>query len=190
MIDGAKMVVSSGEVRTRSSASALERKNRVRWKLVAPRALKKTNRSNPGLLGRRDQAMGAERGDLLDPPRRLVAHRGGEVDDGVDAANGVAQAARVAEVGERELDPHPLGTEAPRVADQAADLVSFLEQHRQQRRAHDAGPSGEQNHRREPYPRPAGAILSRVPGPYNVALRRSGRGAAPLRSIEREGTET
>ncbi len=47
MIDGAKIVVSSGERATRSSASALDRKKRVRWNVVAPRALKKTNRSTP-----------------------------------------------------------------------------------------------------------------------------------------------
>ena len=188
MIDGAKMVVSSEERRTRSSASAFERKKRVRWKLVAPRALKKTKRSHARALGRREQAMGAECGDLLDAPRRLIAHGGREMDHGVDAADRMAQAPRIAEVGERELHAHALGPEATWIADQAADLVALVEQHRQHGRAHDAGPSGEQNHRRKPYPRLAGPSSAAPGGPYNVALCRSAPGTAAPRAIEREGT--
>ena len=103
-----------------------------------------------GLLGRPQQPVGAERGHLLDPPRRLVADRRRQVDHGVGAADRVAQAPRVAEVGERELHADPLGPEPPRIADQAADLVARVEQHRQQRRAHHPRPSGEQDHRASP----------------------------------------
>ena len=47
MIEGARTTVSSSEAATRCSASALARKKRVRWKLVAPRALEKTKRLTP-----------------------------------------------------------------------------------------------------------------------------------------------
>ena len=53
-------------------------------------------------------------------PRGLVADGGGEVHDGVDAAQGVAERRRVGEVAQRDLDAHAVGAEAPRVADEAA----------------------------------------------------------------------
>ncbi len=152
MIEGARIVVSIVEPATRSSASAFARKKRVRWKLVAPSALKKTNRLDARLLGRAQQPVRAERGHLLDAARRLIANRGGQVDHRVGAADGVAEAARIAEIGERELHANPLRTESARIANQAADLVARVEQPGQQRGAHDAGPSGEQDHPRNPTP--------------------------------------
>ena len=46
---------------------------------------------------------------------------GGEVHDGADAAQGVAERRRVGEVAEGDLDAHALGPEPARVAHQAAD---------------------------------------------------------------------
>ena len=50
------------------------------------------------------------------------------MDHRVGAAHRVAQPARVAEVGERELDPDPVRPEPLRIADQAAHLVALGEQ--------------------------------------------------------------
>ena len=56
-IEGAKTVVVSGDSRTACSASAFERKKRVRWNPVAPIAEKKTKRDTPALSASRSRRM-------------------------------------------------------------------------------------------------------------------------------------
>ena len=144
------MVVSSGEERTRSSASAFERKKRVRWKLVAPRALKKTNRRTPACsaaASRRWVPSAVISSTFRGGWSRIAAARWMTVSTPRTAFRSPRG---IAEVGERELDADALGPEPPRIADEAADLVALVQQHRQQCRAHDTGPSGQQNHRRQP----------------------------------------
>ena len=109
---------------TARSASAFVRCTRERWCGEAPSGDRKTKRSTPGGLGGAQQAPGGDAVDLLDRRLRLVALRGGEVDDGLDAAQGVAEGRRVAEVAERDLHPHALRAEPPRVAHQAADRLA------------------------------------------------------------------
>ena len=114
----------------------MARKKRVRWNSVAPSAEKKTKRPTADALGGAQQAGGREPVELLDPGPGLVADRGGEMDDGVDAAQRLASDPRVAEFDQvAERDPHldPQAAELARVADQHADLVAALEQLRQQR---------------------------------------------------------
>ena len=69
------------------------------------------------------------------PPRRLVADRRRQVDDGVDAAQALAHRVRVgeiAEVPERDLHVDPPRPQPARVPDQAADVLAALQQQRQQ----------------------------------------------------------
>ena len=83
-------------------------------------------------------------------PRGLVAHRAGEVDDGADAAQRVAEGGRIGEVAERDLHPDPLGPEPARVAHEAAHRLAARGQAAQQRRADRPGGAGEQEHGAEP----------------------------------------
>ncbi len=150
---------------TACSARAFDRKKRVRWKLVAPIAEKKTKRSDPGALGGAQQAGGAEAVHLLEPARRLVADRRAEVDDGLDPAHRVPEAVRVAEVGERDLYVDPLGAEPARIAHERANGVPALEQLGDERRTDDAGCPRDQDHRwRHPTrpPPPAGSDARRA----------------------------
>ena len=68
------------------------------------------------------------------------------MDDRVDAAQGVAERGRVGQVAERDLHAHALGAQSPRVAHQAAHLLAFGDQAAQQRRAHQAGRAGKEQH--------------------------------------------
>ena len=62
------------------------------------------------------------------------------------AAQGVAKRRRVGEVAERDLHPHALGAQSPRVAHEAAYLGALGEQPAQQGRADQAGRTGQQQH--------------------------------------------
>ena len=86
------------------------------WALIAE---KKTKRSTPARSAARTQAQRGHRVQLLDRAARLVADRGGQVHDGVHAAQRVAERRRVGQVAQRDLDPHALVAEAARVAHQA-----------------------------------------------------------------------
>ena len=79
---------------------------------------------DPGVLGGPHHPPGRDAVELLDRRVRLVAERGGEVDDGAHAAQRVAEGARVGQVAERDLHADPLGAEAARVADEAADRLA------------------------------------------------------------------
>ena len=77
-MDGAKTVVLRGESSTARSAIALERKKRVRWKVVAFIALKKTNRFAPALSADRSRRRVARPFSSSIVPRgwsRIVAAR-------------------------------------------------------------------------------------------------------------------
>ncbi len=71
-------------------------------------------------------------------------------------AHGVAEGGRVGEVAEGDLHPHALGAEPPRVAHEAAHLRAFGQQAAQQRRAHQAGRAGKQEHDSYNMPLPPG----------------------------------
>ena len=131
---------------TARSASALARMKRVR--LCADALWARRRRSAPRRPARRPAPCATWRrafSSSIDPPR-LVADGGGEVDDGVDAAQRVAERRRVGEVAERDLHAHALGPEPPRVAHQAAHRPPGGGQARQQRGADVAGGAGEQDH--------------------------------------------
>jgi hypothetical protein len=68
--------------------------------------------------------------------------------DRVDAAQRVAKRPRVPEVAERDLDPDPLGAQAPRVSDQAPDRDARGHQTPQQRAADRSRRACQQQHRR------------------------------------------
>ena len=87
---------------------------------VAPSAEKKTKRSTPARSAASTMRHVAMPLSSSIEPRGLVADRRGEVHDRVDAAHRVAERRRVGEVAERDLDPHALGAQPARVADQAA----------------------------------------------------------------------
>jgi hypothetical protein len=65
------------------------------------------------------------------------------VHDGVDPAQRVAEAEVVLELSKRDLHPHPLGAQSPRIAHQAAHRHAGRSQPAQQRRADRSGGSGE-----------------------------------------------
>ena len=73
----------------------------------------------------------------------LVAHHRREVDDGVDAAQRMTEREVVAEVAERDLHPDPVGAQPPRIADQAADRRTIVDQAAQQGAADGPGGPGE-----------------------------------------------
>ena len=84
------------------------------------------------------------------------------MDDRLHAPQGVAEGGRVGEVAEGDLDPHPLGPEAPWIAHQAAHVGAFGEQPTQQRRAHQAGGAGKQEHASYNMPPPQEALNHRA----------------------------
>ena len=84
-------------------------------------------------LGRAQQAPGGDAVDLLDRGVRLVALGGGEVHDGLDAAQRVAEGRRVAEVAERDLHADPLRAQPAGVADEAAHRRPAVDEAPQQR---------------------------------------------------------
>ena len=86
-----------------------------------------------GALGGAQQAQRAEPIHFLDPARRLIADRRGEVDHRVGAAQRMAKRVRVAEIAERELDPNPVRPEQARIAHEGAHGLSRLDQGGEQR---------------------------------------------------------
>ena len=141
--------MSSSDARTARSASALARKNRVRWNSVAPIAEKKTKRLDPRGLRGPQQARRPEAVDLLDPRPRLVADRRREVDHGVDPPQRLACDPRVRELAEvPERDPHldPQAAELAGVAHEDPHLVAALEQLRDEGPAHGPGRASYQDH--------------------------------------------
>src|SRR5439155_5419476 len=97
-------------------------------------------------LGRLDHPPRRDPVDLLDRASRLVADRGGEVHDGLNAAQGVAEGRGVREVAQGDLHAHSLGAQPPGIAHEAADLDAVAEQMRQQRGARQPGRAGKQEH--------------------------------------------
>ena len=77
---------------------------------------------------------------------RLVAVRGGEVDDGARPAQRLAVGARIGQVADRDLDPDALGPQAARIADQAAHRLAARGEAPQQGGADESGGTGEQQH--------------------------------------------
>ena len=86
--------VSRLERSTASRARDLERMKRVREAGLAPRAEKNRNREAPPRSAALTSRSVATAEQLLDRAPRLVADRGGQVDDGVHAAQGVAERRR------------------------------------------------------------------------------------------------
>jgi hypothetical protein len=133
---------------------------------------------HPGPLGRLQQSHRRQAVQLLDPPRRLVANRRRQVDDGVDAAEALAHRMRIgelAEVPQRDLHVDPPRPQAARVADQAAHVLAALEEQRQQPRADAAGRPGQQQHRNPACRSPA--IAASKPS--------AGSGAGPREGADR-----
>ena len=83
-----------------------------------------------GALGGPQQAPGGDAVDLLDRGAGLVALGGGQVDDGLDAAQGVPEGGRVAEVAERDLHADALRAQAAGIADEAAHGLAAVDQAR------------------------------------------------------------
>ena len=104
---------------------------------------------DPAALGGAQQAHRGQPVQLLDPVRRLVADRRRQVDHPVDPAQRLAHEIGVrhlAEVAERDLHVDPVGTEAARLADEAAHVLATLEQHRQQPRSDASSRPRQQQH--------------------------------------------
>ena len=68
------------------------------------------------------------------------------MNDGVDAAERVAEREVVGEVAEGDLNPDSLGPEPPRVTDEAADRHAGSDEPPQQRSSDVSGGAGEQQH--------------------------------------------
>src|SRR5215213_10607621 len=66
-------------------------------------------------LGRAQEARRPEAVHLLEPPWRLVADRGAEVDHRLHAPQRVPEPVRIAEVSEGDLHVHALGAKPPRL---------------------------------------------------------------------------
>ena len=101
---------------------------------------------DPGVLGRPQQPPGRHARQLLDRRVGLVAVRGREVDDRPHAAHRLAQRPRVGQVADGDLDAHPLGPEAARIADQAADRLAARREAPQERGADEARGAGKEQH--------------------------------------------
>jgi len=78
---------------------------------------------------------------------RLIANRRGEMHDGVNAAQRVAEGGRIGEVAESDLHAHALSAQAARVAHQAAHLSAFGDETTQHGGANETCGAGEQQHR-------------------------------------------
>ncbi len=140
------IVLRRSDSATACSASAFERKKRVRWKLVAPIAEKKTKRSTPARSAARSRR-------TVPSPFTSSSRRGGwsrivapRWIDGLDPAHRVPEPVRVAEVGEGDLDVDPLRPEPARIADERANRVPPLEELGDERRAHDARCPRDEDH--------------------------------------------
>ena len=134
----------------------MERKNRVRWKPVAPIAEKKTKRSTPARSAERSRrTVASPLSSSIVPPgwSRIVAARWITVSTPRIAWR-IEKGSR--EVAERDLDVDPVLAELPRVADEHAHLVALGEQRGQQLAADHAGCSREQDHAATVASRPAG----------------------------------
>jgi len=69
------------------------------------------------------------------------------VDDRVDSAHGVAKGRRVGEIAKRDLHAYALRPKSAWIAHKAAHPPLFGDEPAQERRANEAGGSGEQEHR-------------------------------------------
>ena len=79
----------------------------------------------------------------------LVADRGGQMDDGVDAAQRLALEVAVAEprqVAEGDLHVDAMAAQAARIANEGTHVVPGLEQQRQERPADGSTGPGQQDH--------------------------------------------
>jgi hypothetical protein len=72
------------------------------------------------------------------------------MDYGIDAAHGLANRDGVGEIPERDLDADPIRPQAARIPNEAANVLTRIEQPLQQSGADQTGGSGEQNHVRSP----------------------------------------
>ena len=103
---------------TARSASAFARKNRVRELGVAPDRAEEEEALGPGGLGVAQQPGRRDAVELLDAARRLVADGRRQVDHLARAAHELPQRRRVGQVAQRDLDPHPIRPQPPRIAHQ------------------------------------------------------------------------
>ena len=144
----ASVVVGSGDSAIAAAASALARCIRIGWCGVAPSGVIHTKWRAPTRSAARRSRQAARplssstvaRGWSRAPPARCttVSH----------AAQRVAPARRIGEVADRQLDPHALGPEAPRVAHEAAHRRPPLGQAPDHRVAQQSGGAGQQKHDR------------------------------------------
>ena len=140
------MVVRSAASATARSASALARCRRPGWCGVAPSAEKKTKCSTPALSAARSSrqvAMPASSSIVACGWSRWEAARWTTT-----RAPRMAwrKRAGIGQVADRDLDPHALGAEAARVADEAADRLAARREAPQQRGADEPGGAGEEQH--------------------------------------------
>ena len=137
--------------------------------VARPHGREEDKTARPGALRGPDEAQRGHRVQLLDRAAGLVARGGPQVEDGVDAAEGVPEGGGLTEVAERDLDAHPLVAKAARIADEAAHRLGCGGQPPQQRRAHGAGRAREQYHRRPPRPlAPKASVMARLASPAEV----------------------
>jgi hypothetical protein len=97
-------------------------------------------------LGGLDHPPRRDRVEFLDRAVRLVADRRGEVDDGPDAAQGVAERRRIGQVAQRDLHADALGPQPARVAHEAAHGLPRGGQTAQEGGPDEPGGAGEQQH--------------------------------------------
>ena len=112
----------------------------------APSAEKKTKRSTPARSAACTiRHVATPLSSSIEPAgwSRIAAR---EVHDGAHAAQRVAEGGRVGEVAERDLHAHALGPEPARIAHEAAHRLARGGEAPQQRRADEAGRTGEQEH--------------------------------------------
>ena len=129
---------------TAAAALALLRMNRAPDWAVAPMAEKKTKRDAPARSAARTRRTVASPLSASSEPGGLVADRRAQVDHRVHPAEGVAEAARIGQVAQRQLHPHPVRSEPARIAHQAAHrLGPAVGQPPQHRAANRAGGSRE-----------------------------------------------
>ena len=118
-IDGDITVVSSAESITARSASAFERKKRVRELGVAPIAPKNRNRSTPAASAWRSRRAVARPFNSSMLPAGWSRMRGRQMDDRPHAPHRLAQRDRVRQVPERDLHPDAVRAQAAGIAHQA-----------------------------------------------------------------------
>ena len=138
------------EAATARSASAFARCTRERWCGEAPSGVSHRKRSAPARSAARSSRRAAR------PSISSIVARGwsrsvaGEVDDGrCTPRSAWRHDAGIGQVADRELHPHPLGAEPPRIAHEAAHVLAARRQAAQHGRADQPGGACEQQHARE-----------------------------------------